>query len=434
MVKRIILLIISFTFVLSFKGNVYSQWIELNTGISFTIFSLSAIDNSVVWACSSGPNIIRTTDGGTTWVNLGGNVPAPYGVETNIYAFDQNTAIFACYAGSPNVAYVYKTTNAGQNWPLVFTQNPGFITGISMKNATQGFMVGWPQGGRWSLWRTNNAGNNWDSTGLYIPESNSSYWSFENSVFYLSSNIWFGARGKGVYYSTNDGNSWVLQDLTSGGFPYPSAIWFENLTTGYCSAQLNVIKTTNSGGNWNALPGSTGTEVVRGIVSQGNEIWYVREITPSIFYSSNSGNSWIVQHTSPSGTGYRFITKSRNGNTLWACTILGEVAKYVLPTGINPVSRSVPDSYRLYQNYPNPFNPITKIHFSIPPSKGDRGMNVNLIIYDILGRELATLVNESLKPGSYEVEWDGSNFASGIYFYKLIAGDFVDVKKMVLLM
>ncbi len=102
------------------------------------------------------------------------------------------------------------------------------------------------------------------------------------------------------------------------------------------------------------------------------------------------------------------------------------------PVGIEKISNHIPDSYKLHQNYPNPFNPSTRIKFSIPPSKGARGMT-QLIIYDILGREIATLVNEQLQPGTYEVEWDGSNYPSGVYFYKLITDDFINTKKMVLI-
>ncbi len=107
------------------------------------------------------------------------------------------------------------------------------------------------------------------------------------------------------------------------------------------------------------------------------------------------------------------------------------------PVGISNISSEVPNSFRLYQNFPNPFNPVTKIKFDvpslIPPSKGDRGMRVRLIIYDILGREVATPVNEPLKPGTYEVEWDAANYPSGAYYYKLHAGDYSESKKMILL-
>jgi hypothetical protein len=81
----------------------------------------------------------------------------------------------------------------------------------------------------------------------------------------------------------------------------------------------------------------------------------------------------------------------------------------------------VPKYFSLSQNYPNPFNPTTKIKFDTPPQPSPKGREqwVRLLIYDILGREITTLVNQQLKPGTYEVEWDGSNFPSGVYFYKL---------------
>ena len=87
----------------------------------------------------------------------------------------------------------------------------------------------------------------------------------------------------------------------------------------------------------------------------------------------------------------------------------------------------IPKQFSLSQNYPNPFNPATTIKFALP-----KDVNVTLKIYDLLGREVKTLVNEIKKSGYYEVSFDGSSLASGIYFYRLEAGTFVDTKKMVL--
>jgi hypothetical protein len=106
--------------------------------------------------------------------------------------------------------------------------------------------------------------------------------------------------------------------------------------------------------------------------------------------------------------------------------------------GINKISNEVPSSFKLEQNYPNPFNPTTKIKFDIatnnPPfNKGGQGGLITLKIYDILGREIQTLVNEKLNPGTYEVTFDGSNLASGIYFYQLKSGNFIETKKMLLI-
>ncbi|MCB0725280.1 MAG: T9SS type A sorting domain-containing protein [Ignavibacteriae bacterium] len=94
-------------------------------------------------------------------------------------------------------------------------------------------------------------------------------------------------------------------------------------------------------------------------------------------------------------------------------------------TNIEPTS--LPTVFELYQNYPNPFNPTTKIKFDIPKSSF-----VSLKVYDITGREVATLVNSDLEPQRYEVEWNGAQFASGVYFFRITAGDFVKVQKMIL--
>jgi PKD repeat protein len=106
--------------------------------------------------------------------------------------------------------------------------------------------------------------------------------------------------------------------------------------------------------------------------------------------------------------------------------------------GINVISSTVPNEFKLFQNYPNPFNPVTRIRFEIPlglsfPKAFIGNPRVQLIIYDILGKEIVILVNESIQPGTYEVTLDGSNYSSGIYFYKLFTSDFTDTKRLVLL-
>lgn len=108
------------------------------------------------------------------------------------------------------------------------------------------------------------------------------------------------------------------------------------------------------------------------------------------------------------------------------------------PIGIKQISSDVPDKFYLSQNYPNPFNPSTKIKFSLPVlplTKGAGGMLVQLIIYDLLGRKVATLVDKQLQPGTYETEWDASAYASGVYLYKMTVNGsgFTETKKLILL-
>jgi len=101
--------------------------------------------------------------------------------------------------------------------------------------------------------------------------------------------------------------------------------------------------------------------------------------------------------------------------------------KYSQTISIQQLSTELPEQFSLYQNYPNPFNPTTKIKFDI-----EKAGIIKLKVFDILGKEIATLVNESLNSGSYETEFDGSNIMSGVYFYKLETDNFSEVKRMIL--
>ncbi|MBK6878310.1 MAG: T9SS type A sorting domain-containing protein [Ignavibacteria bacterium] len=97
--------------------------------------------------------------------------------------------------------------------------------------------------------------------------------------------------------------------------------------------------------------------------------------------------------------------------------------------GITQSSSEVPEAYSLEQNYPNPFNPSTTIKFAIPQGSLSKVI-AKLVIYNTLGAEVATLINNELSAGNYEVEFDASNFASGVYFYRLTAGAFSETKRM----
>jgi hypothetical protein len=97
-------------------------------------------------------------------------------------------------------------------------------------------------------------------------------------------------------------------------------------------------------------------------------------------------------------------------------------------TGINNNENEIPKVFELSQNFPNPFNPVTRINYSVPKQS-----LVSIKVFDILGREVALLVSENLKPGYYSVDFNGLNFASGVYFYKMEAGTFNDVKRLILI-
>ena len=101
---------------------------------------------------------------------------------------------------------------------------------------------------------------------------------------------------------------------------------------------------------------------------------------------------------------------------------------FIFDNPLKVEDNQVPAAFSLSQNYPNPFNPTTVIHYTVPKTS-----LVNLSVFNLLGQEVKTLVNEEKSPGEYEVRFDGSNLPSGIYFYRLVAGDFVKTMKMLLM-
>jgi hypothetical protein len=163
----------------------------------------------------------------------------------------------------------------------------------------------------------------------------------------------------------------------------------------------------------------------------------------TIKYNSSGIQQWVKRYNG-SGNSYDYpqsIAVDASGNVCvtGAITVSGAyydyaTIKYTQQIGIQIISTEIPKSYALYQNYPNPFNPSTKIKFEIPfsPFEGGKG-DVKLVVYDVLGKEITILINQLLQPGTYEVEWNGSNYPSGVYFYKLFTSDFTETRKMVLI-
>ncbi|HWA07323.1 MAG TPA: T9SS type A sorting domain-containing protein, partial [Ignavibacteria bacterium] len=151
----------------------------------------------------------------------------------------------------------------------------------------------------------------------------------------------------------------------------------------------------------------------------------------------NSGDTQIVMSSF-------MITRTGGNNLQNVCAVqtLSDTAlanyfrdfSNCIPIGIEPISTEIPTKFELFQNYPNPFNPTSKLRFTIPLLSGvSEGRGVLLKIYDVLGKEIAVLVNQNLKPGIYEIDWNAENIPSGVYFYSLITNEFTQTKRMVVL-
>jgi hypothetical protein len=148
--------------------------------------------------------------------------------------------------------------------------------------------------------------------------------------------------------------------------------------------------------------------------------------TDSTTYSGTTNPGTITSNAPDGSLAFKFVSDNSGANSDgWAAIITSDTT--ITSVREDNENSGVPSTFQLHQNYPNPFNPTTNIRFQIT-----RFSDATLKVYDILGREVATLVNEQLTPGSYETTFDGARLSSGVYFYRLQAGGFVQTKKLVL--
>jgi len=421
-------------------------WTEQVTGVTTPLTSVSNIDAINAWVCGNNGVVLRATNSGYNWVNVSGN-GLPNNISlVNIYGISSAIALTAGYIGT--TTYVYKTTNSGANWNLVFTQLNGFINGIWFNGTLNGFMTGDPVAGRWSLWKTTNGGTNWDSTGMYLIQRNGEL-GWNNSIYRIGNLIWFGTDKSRIYRSTTSGASWDTQSTAANTNIYSICMTQATPPIGFAGGD-SLSKSTNNGAIWNIVQ-SSGSGSITGLTAFAfvTGYWYTR--SSSSVYFSNVGNpNWTIQYTAPAGN-FSHLAAFRDNfsggpGAIYAVRNNGGISRlnYIIE-GVTIVSNEIPESYKLEQNYPNPFNSSTVFRFEAPKLRsgnGDevRGGYVRLIVYNSIGQEVTSFANEVLQPGSYKVEWNGKDFPSGVYYYRLLVTDpvggnvvFSESKKMIMI-
>jgi photosystem II stability/assembly factor-like uncharacterized protein len=423
---------IVFLVVVLFSGAYAQQWVEqIPPSPQRPLRSVNAVNGNVVWACGDLGTVLYTTNGGINWLHRGGGQIGSNNAYA-IWGIDSLAALVA--VNSSTYGYIFRTSNAGLNWTLVFSQSGGFINDIKRMSVVvpAAFAYGNPVGGRWTLLRTTNGGITFDSSFLRLAQSGSEM-GFPNAMYVSTNNIMFGTSNYRIYRSTNSGINWFMSSL---GGQNTYAIAF-NSTTGFALGDLGYYS-TNSGISWVLAVNLPGTGVFNTITNSGSNYWYGRGT--QIYYSSNNGVSFNLHYNSPSAGVYRHLSfvVSANDNILttirgWGVTNNGAISNYSDPSGIIKISSEVPGSFYLNQNYPNPFNPATKIRFSVPGHPEGKVQEVRLAVYDIAGKEISVLIEEKLGAGTYEYNWDGSNAASGVYFCKMNSGSYSGIRKMILI-
>ena len=356
--------------------------------------------------------VARSSNNGLSWTTVFVQTYA----YRNFVAFSGSTLINGVLSPFNSIGGIYQSSNYG----LIWNYRVGRLNVESIQINGNMVFAGLDTHG---VYRSSNYGVVWDST------------TFNNqSVFSLSINgnyVYAGTSNNGVFASSDNGYNWIQSSLNN------QTIWSLTNTGNilYAGSDSGVYYSSDNGSTW--VHSSLTNQRIYSLITFLNYV-FAGSNGNGLYLSTDFGTSWIQRNE---GMIIAPIIKAIYifNYYIFAGTQQGLIYRRPLGEliGVKPISEEIPIAFALYQNYPNPFNPVTKIKFSIPflpLGKGEaEGVGVvTLNIYDILGREVATLVNEKLSPGTYEVEWNGSNYSSGIYFYKFSAGEFMETRKMLL--
>ncbi|MBK6537175.1 MAG: T9SS type A sorting domain-containing protein [Ignavibacteria bacterium] len=418
------------------SSNLFSQsgWIHQNSGITTKLNSVKFINSNTGICVGNYGVILRTTNGGVNWTQKS------IVYENNLKSLAITSANIGYTVGDSGLAL--KSTDGGITWTRMSLVKPYyFFSSVFFVNDSIGYTGGVEYHDMKfnKIFKTTNNGSSWDSV-----EVNGSAFSYVKSLFFINSSLGWLTGGipllstEYVSRTVNGGLNWSIQYNRQPPF---NTVYFIDSLNGWLSGQSSaaaptILRTTNSGDNWiSEFPG-TGYIINSIYFTDKRNGWAAGE-NRIIQSTTNGGINWINQTATQPGINYNsvYFTDSLTG---WAVGDSGTILKTTtggVLTNFTNTSSEIPDKYFLSQNYPNPFNPVTHLEFGIPELEF-----VSLKIFDVLGNEVSTLVNESKPAGRYEVTFNasnarqGSDLPSGIYFYSLlIDGNTMDTKRMVLL-
>ena len=398
-------------------GSVYhstdggNTWFSQLTTFDYALLSLFFTDNLNGWVVGTNGIAFKTSNGGNTW--------QPMSIETYggwLYSVRFTNSSTGWTVGEM-FGQVARTTDGGISW---LNQNiPTFYYLVDVYFLDDNY--GWGVGNHGAIVSTSDGGAAWFSRASTVTSE------LRDVQFVNGNEGWIAGFG-GVILNSNDGGvSWNAQNSSTTEDLY--ALAFVNELTGWAVGDNGLILKSVNGG----IP----VELISfsGIV-EGNKIvlrWETATETNNRGFEVQRNNE-EVSFIQGSGTttekkGYSFVDENINAGTYIYSLI--QIDYDGTRNNLGKVEIQFDNfisNYFLNQNFPNPFNPDTRIKYSVPYTS-----DVSIIIYDMLGRELRTLVNEQKLPGNYEVQFDGTGLSSGAYYYVMRSSNFINTKKLILL-
>ena len=393
---------IIFVFFLFFTSELFCQgWVLQATNTSNDLQDVYFIDATTGWTVGQFGTILKTTDGGDTWSpQISGTAQ-----QLNSVRFVNSTIGYA----SGNTGTILKTMDGGDTWTAQTSGTTEHLFDMSFADSSTGYIAKNPSLNSFVL-KTTNGGTDWVSiTGPFAAST---------SAFFLNGSTGYvtGLSSPTMSFTANGGADWTTQTNSAGGL---NSVYFSTADTGYaCGNSSAGIRTTDAGTTWSSMTfpvsgnyrsvffTSTTTGYIAGQLGTGS--------SPLIMKTTDGGTSWVDQPTGQA----QFLNSIYfpDTNTGYTCGRVGLMLKTTTGgTGVKIIN-SIAETFLLEQNYPNPFNPMTTIKFSIP----NTGF-ISLKVFDLIGQEVAILVNGQLNAGDYQATFNAEGLVSGLYFYNLRA-------------
>lgn len=411
------LLVISLFLVLNVTDS-HSQygWHQLNSGTTKNLHGVFFYNETFGFVVGEDGTLLRTFNGGLNWSSVS------VGVTNDLHKITCLDSLTWIIVGQNGL--ILRSSDAGSSWSIKSSGtsgNLGHISFISENGVLSD--TGFTSGLNGVFIKTTDAGNNW--TSYQLNTSQNLYF-----VKFINKNIGF-TGGKGITFkTTNAGVNWI--DVSPSNTSELSHCDFKDEYRGIIAGGSNfsqngvIYRTSNGGINWSAHNTNTGALKFVQYLPNGNILVVGNN---AILMSHTDGNIWYP--LSSAVTSFFHDAHFINNLTGYGVGNNGVIIKTVsggIAVGISNLSSEIPASFKLHQNYPNPFNPSTKIKFELPESG-----NVNLKIYNSIGQEVRTLLNENIHAGVYEYFFDAGTLSSGVYYYKLSTGETSQIMKMILL-
>ncbi len=383
--------------------SLHAQWVQ-TSGTSGRVTCFASKGLSLFAGTNAG--IFVSSDSGATWIETDSGL-----TDNRVNALVVNDGdIFAATA----LAGVSVSTDDGKYWSAV---NSGLADTNTNALALSGttLFAGTESGG---IFTSTNSGGIWTLANAGLTNNQIASFAVDGTT------VIAGAYpGGDVFFTTNGGASWTTSTVSAFGAGGINSLALTNSGLFAGTGYGQIYLTTDQGKDWTESDNGVGASIINALYCVGSDIF--AGTNNGVFLSRDNGSSWAAVDSGLTDT--YICSLYASGPYLYAGTFMDGVWRRPITeilTGVKGGNKGVPASFSLSQNYPNPFNPTTTIGYEVPVRA-----HVTIVAYDILGRRVETLVDGEQQPGHYEVTFNASRLPSGVYFYRLQAGNFSETRK-----